>query len=368
MHTTLYVDMCTHVLLLTTACSKPPDAIRHDAEGLAGTIPSESSRGGIAATENDVPAPCVISNERLCDAIRQLRATPLYANNEKDQSVVGIRFSEALDFRRLQATLPLLQDIRVLSLSGSGATADDLQQLELLDAFVRVDTLDLSGNPRIDTAALKHLSHFQKLTSLDLALTNADSDCSVYLEGLPELTRIDVTGSAFRRSGYAGLEKCASLRELVALCNAITDEDLLEIGKIRQLVALECLTAGVTDVGLQHLARLDRLQVLSLESLNSSVTDRGIAHLATLRNLRELTLPNTDITNAAIPFIVQLKQLERLDLSGSNLDNEGLAPLKELRNLEYLDLRHTQVTSVAETVLAELPRLKELQTGSLDEP
>jgi len=298
----------------------------------------------------------------LLATIQQIGAQPLFVDQQDDRSIAGLHFVERIDYERLRNRLPLLRNIRLLDLNSLDLTDNDLEQLRILNAFPKVESLNLANNPRIGNAGLTHLSHFRQLSTLNLSLTATDSNGAVHLKTLPRLRRIDLSATPFRRSGYSGLEQCTSLRELIALCNSITDEDLRQIAEIRQLRVLECLASPeVSDAGLQQVAQLVHLEILTVLGTKPLVTDLGVGYLASLSNLRELQLPGTKVTDDAIPSILRLTKLERLDLSGSCIDDNGVASLTSLRHLKFLDMQHTNVTPMARKHLEDCKELGDLR-------
>jgi hypothetical protein len=82
----------------------------------------------------------------------------------------------------------------------------------------------------------------------------------------------------------------------------------------------------VTDQGLQHLARLTRLEKLDLS--DTKITDPGLVHLAGLTELRELNLLQSHgIKGDGLKYLANLKKLEQL-LLPSNVNATAIAHLK----------------------------------------
>lgn len=74
--------------------------------------------------------------------------------------------------------------------------------------------------------------------------------------------------------------------------------------------------AGITDAGLDHVARLKLLRYLSLRDC-VGITDQGIAKLMDLPGLLQLDLRECHkITNTGIQILVRLKNLKKLRLGG----------------------------------------------------
>jgi len=90
--------------------------------------------------------------------------------------------------------------------------------------------------------------------------------------------------------------------------------------------------------------------------------DELLQGLTTQNFLQSLRLPNSSVTESALPIIGKMKALKRLDLTGSRLSGSALAKMKNLLNLENLTL--TQVSD-AKTLLQALKRTHNLTVFSL---
>jgi Leucine-rich repeat (LRR) protein len=76
-------------------------------------------------------------------------------------------------------------------------------------------------------------------------------------------------------------------------------------------------------------------------------------------HLVELSLANTQISDAGLAHLKELKSLERLSLSGCNISDEGLKNLLVLTNLQEVDLRQTKVTASGKAALHKaLPKCR----------
>lgn len=92
---------------------------------------------------------------------------------------------------------------------------------------------------------------------------------------------------------------------------------------------------GVKDEALVHVGKLASLKELVL--WDAPMTDAGIKHLAPLRELTALDLAfATKITTAALPDIVRLEKLEKLNLAGTKVDDVSV--LSKLTHLKELKL------------------------------
>ncbi len=122
--------------------------------------------------------------------------------------------------------------------------------------------------------------------------------------------------------------------------------------------------AEITDEKLAALAALDashRESVLSLDLTESPVTAEGVKQLAALPNLTELIAPSLapegvaalgdlssirvlslnyagSLTDADLPALTKLPNLERLLLRSVQVSDEGLKTIAQMKSLKYVDL------------------------------
>jgi hypothetical protein len=90
------------------------------------------------------------------------------------------------------------------------------------------------------------------------------------------------------------------------------------------------------------------------------LTDEGLVYLGQLSNLVWLNLANTKITDAGLQSLAPIKSLTRLHLEKTAIGDAGLSHLSGLENLEYLNLYGTQVSDAGLENLSGLKKLKKL--------
>ena len=112
-----------------------------------------------------------------------------------------------------------------------------------------------------------------------------------------------------------------------------------------------------TDADLEHLKRLDRLQVLTI--VQTQITDAGLGNLKHLNQLQVLWIEAPQFTDAGLENVKGLSQLQVLHLDKTQLTDAGLEHLKGLKQLSDLSLKYTQVTDAG---LEHLKGLKQLKT------
>ena len=158
-----------------------------------------------------------------------------------------------------------------------------------------------------------------------------DSDVAA-LEGVPLWRlRLDQTGVT-----DAGMESVAKIPDLEVLSLSGTRVGDRGLGHLKQAQTLRHLTLDampITDAGLAHLTELPRLQALSL--WKGFITDAGCRHLGQMSGLILLSLDETQVTDAGLRELYKLKNLRRISLWNTQVTDRGVANLqKALPDLE----------------------------------
>ena len=120
----------------------------------------------------------------------------------------------------------------------------------------------------------------------------------------------------------------------------LTDEGLVLVAALTNVVSLDLRETKITCAGLVHLKGLTKLRRLHLE--RTKVGDEGIANLAGLINLEYLNLYKTNITDKSLRRMTGLKKLRRLYVWQTGVTDEGVAKLEkalpELKIVRGVDL------------------------------
>jgi len=154
------------------------------------------------------------------------------------------------------------------------------------------------------------------------------------------------------------------LRALYVNERQLTDEDYRIVGRLSLLeVFFQWDAHDITDEGVVELGKLSRLRSVHLSE--SHLSDRGLAALAGLPRIEVLSLQANDITDAGVRSLEKNSTLETLWIGGlshhpSQLTDAAVADLASIPNLRVLDLQHTQVTVSGLELLKDHPRLAEL--------
>ncbi len=116
----------------------------------------------------------------------------------------------------------------------------------------------------------------------------------------------------------------------------------------------------VTDAGLAHISKIQRLEELFLDDTN--ITDKGVKFLRSTK-LTQLNLWNTQVSDVSLNYISEIKSMTQLHLKGcSRVTDSGVAKLAKLQNLWMLNLTNCRgITNASLVALAKCPSLRYLQ-------
>lgn len=244
-----------------------------------------------------------------------------------------------------------LPHLKYLAVNGPGFTDAGMVYLKQIPSL-RIFSIH-DGYCRIGDAGLAHLSELPNLEMLSL-------------HGMQGITD----------AGLAHLAKTRSLRKLDIASAQVTDTGLSHLKQIRTLEHLDLPgdQHGITDVGLAHLAELPNLKHLQISRIhfnNPAVnkeyyTDRGLAELAKLHQLEELYIGSIGITDTGMDSIAKLMNLRELSMVGcEGVTDKGLAKLAGLRSLRSLHIRHSRLTIAGLSSLHSLSGVTRLDVGDL---
>ena len=124
---------------------------------------------------------------------------------------------------------------------------------------------------------------------------------------------------------------------------AITDAQLTELGKLRDLRSLYLQNTAITDQTLARMTGLSQLDSLSL--YNTRISDAGLRHVAQLPSLSRLEIGLTQVTDAGLAPLVDLPMLQRLYLKSTAISDAGVEHLRQMTRLQELRIQGTQITA-----------------------
>ena len=157
------------------------------------------------------------------------------------------------------------------------------------------------------------------------------------------------------------LEKLTGLSRLIRLRYVevkIGDNLTRHIEGLTNLTYLQLNQCGLTDVGVERLGKLSKLEYLDL-NWQPGITDRGLAVVQQMPRLSTLNLMSTSVTDKGLTYLRQLP-IVGLFMSGTKVTDGGMTTLAEVRSLEQLDLSVTSIGDEGVAQLASLPKLRML--------
>ncbi|MBM4059152.1 MAG: hypothetical protein FJ275_13110, partial [Planctomycetes bacterium] len=123
-------------------------------------------------------------------------------------------------------------------------------------------------------------------------------------------------GPAVGRGILAALPELPALESLVLAATDADDDTLEPIGRIATLRNLDLRDCRITNAGLARLGGLQRLAALRLSGKSGATTvdDAGMAHVSRLRSLRTLMLDHLWVSEVGLETLTPLTRLEELTL------------------------------------------------------
>lgn len=230
--------------------------------------------------------------------------------------------------------------------SGPAVVAGDLQKSELyqritLDSHAK-KFMPAGGKPALNDTQIKTLAWWIS-AGLPTDKTLADLEISD-----------DAKSVLATLLGLQAAKGAWPLPEIPVLSEALASE-LEAVGFVVKQIAgdvsyidLDYSVArqAFSDQALQTLLKA-KTHVAWLNLANSQVSDAQVAQLAQLKNLLKLRLEKNPITSQAIAALSSLDQLTYLNLYGTQVDDAVFESLKNMKSLQNVYLTSTGVSSQA---------------------
>lgn len=185
--------------------------------------------------------------------------------------------------------LPLLPELEMISLAD---TPIDGSCFEHLAIFANLRTLEL-GNTQVTDAPLAHLANFKSLKSIELANANITDAAIQHLVKCPTLRVLDLSETSITDVGARELATQLELFNLNLDQTAVTDEFITTLTETsaESLAMLRLRGTRITSKCVEHLAKLQRLEVLDVRDTGISEGDLGTLS-ESLSRLRKLNKPD----------------------------------------------------------------------------
>jgi hypothetical protein len=241
---------------------------------------------------------------------------------------------------------------------GDTVTDDWLKNLDGLPDLTR---LELSGT-MISDAGLASIRNLQSLERLNVCLTPVTDGCLKHLAGLTNLRRLVICSTMVTGSGFRDVPDWPRIESINLHSCPVSDEGLAALSRFANLQRLEIVHSKVTDAGLKHLGKLTNLRQLHVAS--HGTTRHGLGFVDGLAKLYQLDLYEELASNEGLAHAGTLKQLKILNLYSGPVDDAGLASLRSLTNLEELTLGGlSSITDASVDSVTGLKNLKQLKVN-----
>uniref|UniRef100_A0A3P9NHB4 Si:ch73-173p19.1 n=1 Tax=Poecilia reticulata TaxID=8081 RepID=A0A3P9NHB4_POERE len=253
--------------------------------------------------------------------------------------------------------------------------------LSVLPSLVKLQSLNLASCSKLTDSCLQYI------TSLDQTKVT-DAGMVQYLQSAPScLSQLSLNQTEVTEATLAALPTCVPQLRLLSIKQTKV-KDISALAGMSSLQTLNLNGTGVTEESLESISTHPTLSSLSLGGISvkdgnhalkiislklthltlpgrHTVTDGGLAFLCRLTLLSELDLKDyTQVTDQGVSQLAAMT-LKKLSLSNTQVTDAGLPSLRGLQELQELCLDRTAVTSrgVAELITC-LPQLQVLGLAS----
>lgn len=363
------VALCLALFSVSLLCGCGSD------EPAAGT-PGTATTGG---PSNDGPPPepddsaAVDALKKAATSMRQHKNGLILEVNFRGAEVTDETMQHLLGLRRVESVLlnetaitdaglePIgkLTTLKNLDLRGCSVSNEGMAHLTGLK---NLKALRLSGKSGATTVDDEGFTHFSALTSLKVLAADflfGDMVAAInHLEGVTELEELYLAGTTFDDEAASLLIRFPKLRQLRISQSQISDVGLEHVARLESVVNLDLSeNSQIFDGGLQHLSGMQQLTVLNLWRVN--ISDLGVEHLAGLTNLEWLNLDNTQLSDAGLAHLSKMLKLKFLHLGSTFISDAGMPQLEQLTSLDDLIVTRTGVSEAGVAALEEkLPDTK----------
>lgn len=193
-----------------------------------------------------------------------------------------------------------------------------------LKFYAMTDSEDGGGDK-----ALAYLTHLTGLKYIDLDRAEVTDKGVSTLKPLKNIEQISAFGTMITGTCFKDLSTMSKLKVLNLQNNHILPESIKQIPL--SFPALQVLNLGhtvLTDKTLAPVARLSQLEQLEI-SANPGITDGAIPHIVALKNLKRLDIESTAITGKGLLKLSPLKDLQVIVADASSFKGNDAALLKK---------------------------------------
>jgi len=186
--------------------------------------------------------------------------------------------------------------------------------IEFTPGIIDDDWLRDNRSAIADMSHLTLVMHGSRITTTGLS----------YLRGLQCLHSIDLSGTCLADSSLTHVVTHPNLVDLSIPGTGISDAALEVLSQMPHLVAVSVDSMQATQIGIAHLAKCPKLEILNLHDAN----DDNVAQLRQLPRLDFLTLQNAQLTKKSLTSFKAIPKLSLLTFIDCDLSDEHLAQLQ----------------------------------------
>jgi formylglycine-generating enzyme required for sulfatase activity len=308
------------------------------------------------------------------------------------------------------AVLERVRDSLEIELKPPGELTRDLIDAVMTTPNLAGVTFRVGGS-KLSSESFSGLRRHPELLHVQITeISRLDNDVFDHLSNAAGLVTIHLQGDGITDEGFQSLRESDSLAGLfVESTNAqgiclerfrgsplsqvgfgnLSDQGAARLGRFPTLRTVRLAGSPLTDVGMQAIAKLERVVDLSLRGCDQ-ISDSALSGLKTMRFLERVDLRQTDVGAETAAALATLPSLRDLQLSGSQFDDDamraicecvslrnltiegdgvtitdaGLDTLWRLVNLRELSIVAPSIKGKSLAVLAELPELQRLRIAS----
>src|SRR6266511_2850138 len=181
-------------------------------------------------------------------------------------------------------------------------------------------------------ADLRFLVRFPTLREVTIGGQAGSLDAKAIspLTELPALERLTLTGVHMTDETMAILKRMQKLRTLW-IARSVTDAGLVHLTKLERLEELIVQDASLRGVGLKHLLSLKSLR--SIDFSYSRFTNDSLSHIGQLKQVRTVTMRTCNLTDCDLRHLSKLTEIQALNLCDNRISNLGLHHIAQMRDL-----------------------------------
>lgn len=171
---------------------------------------------------------------------------------------------------------------------------------------------------------------------------------------------------ALKKLGATVTETGGAVTQVQVKCDTFTEDDFRTLGQYTTIRKLSISGKTITDATLPLLAGLVELEELSTDGIQ--LTDEGYKHFAAFPRLRSLALfhpafRSEQFTGSGLAHLKALPKLERLTFAGSTAGDAAMEAVGQLTQLKEFRTWHTAQTQAGNAPLLKLTNLTTLRIG-----